>query len=101
MLLRVIQERYNLCTGAGILWREGCLCHAAGDAVGNSPHDRFIIPIGYLDIGKRILDSGLFLPFAFHMNVTISQREHVLLGLNVVAEVPEVIFLETAHMTAL
>lgn len=41
MLLRVIQERYNLCTGAGTLWREGCLCHAAGDAVGNSPHDRF------------------------------------------------------------
>ena len=61
MLLRVIQERHDLCTGAGILWREGCLCHAAGDAVGNSPHDRFIIPIRYLDIGKWILDSGLFL----------------------------------------
>ena len=25
MLLRVIQERHDLCTGAGILWREGCL----------------------------------------------------------------------------
>jgi len=35
------------------------------------------------------------------MNVTISQREHVLLGLNVVPEVPEVMFLEIAHMTAL